>query len=244
MTQTISIRGTDYPVLPVSEVTLIPLLSVLEAGSTSDLTQALQGDKAQYAQTVVQRLAEPSFHHRIAYTIKAMVPTIDPALVDYKLILNTDGTREEKCTLTLNTTTELVPLIGIALEQVNQSRSESQPPQPAPAAATPRGFGDLVRQPPATPRRQVLQPEHFPPAAAVRLDQGAEETPEATPPQIAQPSMEGRPTIPTQQPFEGAPLQLDPNVQATLDVLPPATRAQVMQQLEAARQQGQQPVSQ
>ncbi|MBD2076232.1 hypothetical protein H6F86_20595 [Phormidium sp. FACHB-592] len=108
----IKLRDRTYEANDLTGLKIIPLASVLgmdAKGQPIDLSTMREAERATYAALVLQRLSEPSNHHRIAYSLKAIVPDIDPDLCSYELVLLPNGSRQELVTLDL----ELEELINV-----------------------------------------------------------------------------------------------------------------------------------
>jgi hypothetical protein len=159
MSSTITIRGQQHSLGKASVMVLSPLLSAM--GVTEDdsgnLAAMSEDDREQYGRNLLKRLAEPTRHYQIAFTLARLYPTVPDDILSYR-VWNEGGRRYEDFTLDLEVE-ELALLIQTAMAQFAAEPAPIAEPTPK---AKPQGFASEVpvAKPKAIP--SVIKPEVLP----------------------------------------------------------------------------------
>jgi hypothetical protein len=161
---TVTIRGQQHSLGMASVMVLSPLLSAM--GVTEDdsgnIAAMSETDREAYGRSLLKRLAEPTRHYQIAFSLARLFPTVPDELLSYR-VWNEGGRRYEDFTLNLDVE-ELALLIQTAMAQF---AAEPTPPpavavpEPSPKSS-PRGFAPEVPtgKPKAIPA--AIKPEILP----------------------------------------------------------------------------------
>lgn len=127
---TITIRGQQHSLGKASVMVLSPLLSAM--GVTEDdsgnLAAMSEDDREQYGRNLLKRLAEPTRHYQIAFTLARLYPTIPDDILSYR-VWNEGGRRYEDFTLDLEVE-ELALLIQTAMAQFAAEPTPISEPTP------------------------------------------------------------------------------------------------------------------
>lgn len=154
----ISIQGQTYQVPPISGIKLIPFLSALglnyddvNGGARAKASE----DKEAFARKVMQSLADPLNHYKVAFSITQIIPGIDPELAAFRIV-EQDGVREQRFTLNLETS-DLLQILQVVTLQVEQDAAAAKASSPAIAAQvtpTPPQPESLPETPPSPQREK------------------------------------------------------------------------------------------
>lgn len=115
---TITIKGKQYTA-DIDGLKVIPLATVM---GLDDRGTPLTTDTEGFSDLLLRRMGEPINHHKIAYSLRAIVPDLPINLADYRCIVRSDGTREEFGTLGLGVMeiveifAQLQPFMGKPIE--------------------------------------------------------------------------------------------------------------------------------
>lgn len=122
---TITIKGKQYTA-DIDGLKVIPLATVM---GLDDRGVPLTTDTENFSDLLLRRMGEPINHHKIAYSLRAIVPDLPINLADYRCSVRSDGTREEFGTLGLGVMeiveifAQLQPFMGKPVEApMNGSR--------------------------------------------------------------------------------------------------------------------------
>jgi hypothetical protein len=113
---TIILRNRTFEIQP-NETAMLPLRLLLNYG----IGTANEPDWAAVSDHILQQLAEPSVHYKIAFALKTLIRKIPSDWVDYQIIELKNGKREHKMTLTL-TPVEILSIMA-QLGQATQPNS-------------------------------------------------------------------------------------------------------------------------
>jgi hypothetical protein len=125
---------------------LSPLLSAMGVpeDDSGNIAAMSEDDREQYGRSLLKRLAEPTRHYQIAFTLARLFPTVPDDILSYR-VWNEGGRRYEDFTLDLEVE-ELALMIQSAMTQFAAVEptpiAEPEPlPKPAPK---PQGFAPDV----------------------------------------------------------------------------------------------------
>jgi hypothetical protein len=164
MSSTVTIRGQQHSLGMASVMVLSPLLSAM--GVTEDdsgnIAAMSETDREAYGRSLLKRLAEPTRHYQIAFSLARLFPTVPDELLSYR-VWNEGGRRYEDFTLNLDVE-ELALLIQTAMAQFAAEPTlppAVAAPEPSPKPS-PRGFAPEVPtgKPKAIPA--AIKPEILP----------------------------------------------------------------------------------
>lgn len=111
------IRNVEYPITNTADTTLIPMFVCLQVHNVTELT-----DSSAIAEVILQQLADPSNHRKLAYSLKSAIPSLPDSLVRYKTYLLSDGREEVDFSFGLSAE-ELTGAIAAIME----ARDKAQP---------------------------------------------------------------------------------------------------------------------
>jgi hypothetical protein len=159
---TITIRGQQHSLGKASVMVLSPLLSAM--GVTEDdsgnLAAMSEDDREQYGRNLLKRLAEPTRHYQIAFTLAQLYPTVPRDIVSYQVWSDGEGRYEITFKLNLEVE-ELALMIQTAMAQF---AAVDEPVAPAPTPKTkPQEFAPEVPVAKAKAIPAVIKPEVLPP---------------------------------------------------------------------------------
>ncbi|MBW4469294.1 MAG: hypothetical protein KME45_03420 [Stenomitos rutilans HA7619-LM2] len=124
----LKLRDRTYTIntpVNLSEIKMVPLATVLGTDKHGRPIQPGTPLGNDYAELVLQRLSDPSNHYRLAYSLKALIPELDPLLCDYRLILLPNGSKQED--VTFNLTVEEILQVFSQLQQVTTTPKAGKP---------------------------------------------------------------------------------------------------------------------
>lgn len=151
---TVTIRGQQHSLGKASVMVLSPLLSAM--GVTEDdsgnLAAMSEDDREQYGRNLLKRLAEPTRHYQIAFTLARLYPTVPDDILSYR-VWNEGGRRYEDFTLDLEVE-ELALMIQAAMAQF-AAVDEPIAPAPKPKA---QGFAPVPEVPAAKAKPKPIPP--------------------------------------------------------------------------------------
>lgn len=163
----VTLRDRTFSAKTYSGIKILPLAKAMGISemfadnpegmkSLADLPPEKQQEMAM---AIVRSLGEPANHHRVAYSLKQLIPDLPTDMVDYRIEIREDGTRQEHVVLDL----ESEELLAI-LSQVQQP-----PAPPKVERPKPQGF---AAQPPATaPAAPKINVEKLTPEALEYLQE-------------------------------------------------------------------------
>lgn len=161
---TVTIRGQQHFLGKASVMVLSPLLSAM--GVTEDdsgnLAAMSEDDREAYGRSLLKRLAEPTRHYQIAFTLARLYPTVPDDILSYR-VWNEGGRRFEDFTLDLEVE-ELALMIQTAMAQFAAEPTPVAPidaPAPTPK---PKAQGFAPEVPVAKPKAipVAIKPEVLP----------------------------------------------------------------------------------
>lgn len=111
------IRGTEYAIANTSDTALLPMLTCLQVAETEEYNKASEDSAIaqQISMAILTRLSDPSNHRKLAYSLKAAMPTLPDSLVKYRTFLHSDGREEVEFSFGLSSD-ELVGAIAAIME--------------------------------------------------------------------------------------------------------------------------------
>ena len=163
MSNTVTIRGQQHSLGKASVMVLSPLLSAM--GVTEDdsgnLAAMSEDDREAYGRSLLKRLAEPTRHYQIAFTLARLYPTVPDDILSYR-VWNEGGKRFEDFTLDLEVE-ELALMIQTAMAQFAASDESTLVEAPAPTPKPkPQGFAPEVPVAKAKAIPAAIRPEVLP----------------------------------------------------------------------------------
>lgn len=126
----ITLRDRTYTIngpVNLSEIKMVPLATVLGTDKHNRPIQPGTALGNDYAELVLQRLSDPSNHYKLAYSLKALIPDLDPFLCDYRLLQLPNGVKQEDVTFNL-TVDEILEVFS----QIQQVAEPQKPVKPKP----------------------------------------------------------------------------------------------------------------
>lgn len=130
----VEFRGRKYKASPFEGIKILPFAKALglitESGEFPDFQNAAEAERQDMARAMIRSLAEPGNHHRVAYSLKQMIPELPPESCNYQIMIHESGMSEAKVTLDLHQE-ELFSL----LEQLQRKpQAPAEPEKPAESA--------------------------------------------------------------------------------------------------------------
>lgn len=160
----VQLRGVDYPVGVVNTSVLIPLFDVmgLTQGSLAEIQSM---DAGTYSEKVLKRLAEPSRHYQIAFSLSQVFPSIPEEILRYQVSYEGDR-RYVDIALALNEE-EITLLMMTAVQALSKTK---KPKVASPKRLTPlqeaQALPDAQKKTPA-----AIKPEDVPPEVETPVDE-------------------------------------------------------------------------
>lgn len=105
----LTINGTEYAIAPTSDTALIPMMMCLQVQNMKDLNNDAIAD------LILSRLADPSNHRKLAFSIKSAIPSLPDSLVKYKTYMLSDGREEVEFSFGLSSE-QMVEAIAAIME--------------------------------------------------------------------------------------------------------------------------------
>jgi len=126
----LKLRDRTYTInapIDFSEIKMVPLATVLATDKHGKPIQPGATLGNDYAELVLQRLSDPSNHYKLAYSLKTLIPDLDPLLCDYRLLLLPNGVKQEDVTFNL-TVDEVLQIFS----QLQEGQLSEKPTKPKP----------------------------------------------------------------------------------------------------------------
>lgn len=139
----ITFRGRRYDAKPFSGIKILPFAKAMglitEDGDYIDMMNQDPETKDAMARAMIRSLAEPQNHHRIAYSLKQMVPGLPAEACDYQVVTSENGSSSVRVTLDMEHG-ELFELLGQlrGADEFEKSKGDKKAP-----ALKPLRFGNL-----------------------------------------------------------------------------------------------------
>lgn len=160
--RTVAIAGKEYEIR-ASVLDLLPFLKTMgiDAETSAAMSKMGEDERLDYAQTVMDRLGDPEWHYKIAFSLSRVLPTVPDHILSYSVV-ERDGAKHHSYVMDLEIeeiqAAYMVALRAIAEKKgVSASASTTEPPQQT--REKPQGF---TPQPKPSKPPAVIKPEVSP----------------------------------------------------------------------------------